>query len=142
MSLKARYTSEEIDFFIGDNMFTAADLTALPPALNPVTLSARQDDNLYVFAGASNPLSMSYPCIFKDAGITFDTVDQFVQYHRALEVSDDVNATRVLSSKHAGEQRRLENGIKIIIPGWDDKELKLVENATKLKFRQNPNLVK
>ena len=123
-------------------MFTAADLTALPPALNPATLSARQDDNVYVFAGASNPLSMSFPCIFKDAGITLNTVDQFVQYHRALEVSDDVTATRVLSSKYAGEQRRLGNAIKITIPGWADKDLKLVENATELKFRQNPILVK
>ena len=66
-------------------------------------------------------------------------MDQFVQYHRALEVSDDVTTTRVLSSKYAGEQRRLGNGIKITIPGWDDKELKLVEKAT--EFRQNPNLV-
>ena len=128
--------------YIGDKMYTAADLSALPPALNPGTLSARQDDNVYVFAGVSNPLSMSFPCTFKDAGITFNTVDQFVQYHRALEVSDDVNATRVLSSKYAGEQRRLGNGIKSTIPGWDDKELKLMEKATELKFRQNPNLVK
>ena len=66
-------------------------------------------------------------------------MDQFVQYHRAWEVSDDVTATRVLSSKYAGEQRRLGNGIKITIPGWDDKELKLVEKAT--ESRQNPYLV-
>ena len=128
--------------YIGDKVLTAADLTVLPPALNPATLSARQDDNVYVFAGASNPLSMSFPCIFKDAGITFNTVDQIVRYHRALKVSDDVTATRVLPSKYAGKQLHLGNGIKITIPGWGDKELKVVEKATELKFRQNPNLGK
>ena len=106
-SLKGKVSLQVDKLVIDGRTYTVDTLNKLPPSLNPFTYSAWQNETVLVFHGTSSPLANSYPCAFKENGITFNNVEQYMYYHKALTAGDDIAASRMLGIKHVTEQRRL-----------------------------------
>ena len=89
-SLKGKVSLKVDKLVIDGRTYTVDTLNKLPPSLNPFTYSARQNETVLVFHGTSSPLANSYPCAFKENGITFNNVEQYMYYHKALTAGDDI----------------------------------------------------
>ena len=116
-SFKGNVSLKADKLVIDGRTYTVDTLNKLPPSLNPFTYSARQNETVLVFHGTSSPLANSYPCAFKENGITFNNVEQYMYYHKALTAGDDIAATRMLGIKHVTEQRRLNKSVNTV-PQW------------------------
>ena len=89
---------------IDGRTYTVDTRNELPPSLNPFTYSAQQNETVLVFYRTSSPIANSYPCAFKENGFTFNIVEQYMYYHKALTAGDDIAMTKILRIKHMTEQ--------------------------------------
>ena len=135
-SLKGEVSLKADKLVIDGRTYTVDTLNKLPPSLNPFTYSARQNETVLVFHGTSSPLANSYPCAFKEKGITFSNVEQYMYYHKALTAGDDIAATRMLGVKHVTEQRRLNKSVSTV-PQWAGLQREKMKTGNQLKFGQN-----
>ena len=135
-SFKGKVSLKADKLVIDGRTYTVDTLNKLPPSLNPFTYSARQNETVLVFHGTSSPLANSYPRAFKEKDITFNNVEQYMYYHKALTAGDDIAATRMPGIKHVTEQRRLNKSVNTV-PQWAGLQREKMKTGNRLKFGQN-----
>ena len=124
---------------VNDSIYTVETIDKLPADLNPDERTTRENDEVFVFHGAASSFSNSYPCTFKENGVNFNNVEQYVNYHKAVAAKDDVTATRILGLKNVTEQRRMGKAIPNFAQ-WRGLQKEKIELGVKLKFAQNTRL--
>ena len=138
-SLKGKVSLKADKLVIDGRTYTVDTLDKLPTSLNPSAYSTRQNETVLVFHGTSSPFSNSYPCTFKEKGVIFNNVEQYIYYHKACAAGDDIAATRMLGTKHVTEQRRLIKSVDTV-PQWIDLQRKTMKTGNCLKYEQNKTL--
>ena len=138
-SLKGKVSLKVDKLIIDGRTYTVDTLDKLPPSINPSAYSTRQNETMIVFHGTSSPFSNSYPCTFKEKGVIFNNVEQFIYYHKACATGDDIAVTRMLGTKHVPEQRRLIKSVDTV-PKWIYLQRKTMKTGNCLKYEQNKTL--
>ena len=138
-SLKGKVSLKADKLIIDGRTYTVDTLDKLPPSLNPSAYSTRQNEIMLVIYGTSSPFSNSYPCTFKETGVIFNNVEQYIYYHKACAAGDDIAVTRMLGTKHVTEQRRLIKSMDTV-PKWIDLQRKTMKTGNCLKYEQNKTL--
>lgn len=95
------------------------------------------------FWETASPFSQWHPSSFKDAtGVSFNTAEQYMMFHKALLFRDFANSQRVLRAKHPREQKEIGREVMGFDPTvWERWREPIVYQGNKLKFVQNPTLL-
>ncbi|PCE30327.1 NADAR family protein [Burkholderia ubonensis] len=98
----------------------------------------RRTGNITAFFGAADVFSNWHPCSFTYHDVTFNCVEQFMMYSKALLFDDRATAEAILASTSPREQKRLGRSVR----GFDEARwLKVREPIVfvgcREKFRQN-----
>ena len=108
---KNKVFSKGDKLIVNDTIYTVETIDKLPADLNPDERTTRENDEVFVFHGAASSFSNSYPCTFKENGVIFNNVEQYVNYHKVVAANDDVTTTRIIGLKYVTEQRRMGKAI-------------------------------
>ena len=88
-------------------------------------------------------LSNWYYSEFTINGITFNSVEQYMMYHKAVQFGDTVTAREIMKTKSFGRMKELGRMVR----NYDDRvwsavRYDVVKEGVLLKFSQNPDLAK
>ncbi|AIV73732.1 NADAR family protein [Burkholderia pseudomallei] len=102
----------------------------------------RRIGNITAFFGAADVFSNWHPCCFTYHEVTFNSVEQFMMYAKALLFDDHATAAAILASASPREQKRLGRSVR----GFDDARWVQVRESIMFvgcreKFRQNEAFV-
>jgi len=100
-----------------------------------------KEERFTFFNGVKSIYHINYVANFNIANVTYNSVQQYRQYCKALLFDDDVRASQIMNATNTDEQRRLGSKVKhfdkII---WNDKTNTLMQEANFHKFTQNSEL--
>jgi ribA/ribD-fused uncharacterized protein len=95
------------------------------------------------FWRASSPFSQWHRCQFTNDGILFRSAEQFMMYYKAQLMGDVVRANMILQSSDPRDQKRIGRQIYNFDQElWDENKVGIVYAGNRLKFSQNPRLMK
>lgn len=96
------------------------------------------------FWETASPFSQWHPSHFCDAAsMSFHTAEQYMMFHKALLFKDFASSQRILRAKHPREQKELGRGVMgFDATLWESQREAIVYQGNKLKFMQNPSLLK
>jgi hypothetical protein len=100
--------------------------------------------NVICFHNPDEPngfLSNWYKSNFTADGITFNSVEQYMMYQKAITFNDQFIANRILESNNVKAIKAL--GRKVVHydeKTWSDKRFQVVLRGNYFKFKQNPEL--
>ena len=99
------------------------------------------DKHIYFF-GSYNPFSNWYKCKFKDSGLEFNCVEQYMMYQKAMLFKDYEIANKILNSSYDPKlYKSLGRKVKgFNIERWDKWKEQIVYTGCYLKFTQNKDL--
>jgi ribA/ribD-fused uncharacterized protein len=101
------------------------------------------DDKFVFFWGKTDPFSQWHYSEFTENDITFDNCEQYMMYHKAILFNDHEKAKEILINSDPAtckeKGRQVANFNQEI---WDKNCEKIIIEGNKLKFSQNPNLLK
>ena len=86
--------------------------------------------------------SQWYEADFQENGVTFKTAEHYMMYHKAKLFGNEEIANKIIECNHPGEAKQLGRkvtGFDDVV--WNNNRFKIVTNASKLKFGQNPELL-
>lgn len=93
------------------------------------------------FYETQSPLSQWYKCSFTENGITFQSSEQYMMYHKALLFEDRDIAAKILTTSNQRKQKELGRLVQHFKEDvWIKHRSKIVYNGNLLKFQQNPML--
>jgi len=96
----------------------------------------------YIFFWNS-PFSQWLKSPIEHNGITFNTAEQYMMYHKALAFDDQIIADQILASNNPKEQKALGRKVKNFSNAvWDVQKYQVVLTCNLLKFWQNKGLLK
>lgn len=82
-------------------------------------------------------LSQWYPCAFAHDGITFNSAEQWMMWHKAKLAGDAPTAARILATTSPLEQKQLGKQVRAFDnKAWDEVKVDVVERGNYLKFTQ------
>lgn len=97
----------------------------------------------YFFWNAKSPFSNWHKARFLEGNIEYNCTEQYMMYKKALLFNDKEIANEILKCKLPSEQKRLGRLVKNFNKEiWDKNCLDIVYNGNKLKFLQNPDMLK
>jgi hypothetical protein len=127
--------------YLESKRYSKHDLHKLPPALSPVNVSTRSDNECLAFFGKSNPLSNFHGCSFSIGGVKYNSTEQFYQSKKADFVLDMSTKEKIMTSNIPAVQKRLGDSIKILDKEkWNDLAPELMYGGIMAKFSQNQDL--
>ena len=86
-------------------------------------------------------MSNFFPCQFKDNHITFDNVEKFYQYKKALYFQDTLLGEQIVKAKTPRKAKSLGYQIKHFDEDmWQTVQRQTMFTGCVLKFKQNPQL--
>ncbi|MBN3776627.1 NADAR family protein [Burkholderia sp. Ac-20345] len=98
----------------------------------------RRIGNITAFFGAADVFSNWHPCSFTYHEVTFNCVEQFVMYAKALLFDDHATAAEILASRSPREQKRLGRSVRgFDEAGWLHVRESIMFVGCREKFRQN-----
>ena len=113
------------------------------------------ETNEYVFFCGHEPnqygvhiFSQWFPCQFKEqfneeTTITYTTAEQYMMAHKALLFGDDEVYDKIMKSNDPKKIKDLGRKISGFNESvWDEHKFDIVVNGNRLKFEQNPELMK
>ena len=117
--------------------YTTHNLHTLPPELNPASVATRKLEDVTAFFSKASPLSNFYEVDLKLDGKKFSSVEQYLQYCKALHAEKPCIAQKILASKSPAECKRLGDGITLDIDDWRPHATNCLLNACNVKFTTN-----
>lgn len=86
-------------------------------------------------------LSNWYPSQFDDGFITYQNMEQYMMYQKALTFGDMDMATKIMKNSNPEVCKKLGRQVRNFDPMiWSNKCMYIVTKGCLLKFNQNPNL--
>jgi ribA/ribD-fused uncharacterized protein len=126
---------------VDSRAYTMTSLDSLPEAISTTNVSEKRLGDYVFFSGRLSPLSNFHPCILEDGGITFNTSEQYYQYHKAMFAKDYITAKKILLADDPIDQKSLGDGVKLDIKAFLQGPAKSVmRNGLRAKFSQNNHL--
>ena len=126
---------------INDRTYTVNDLSSLPEALDPRTISTPTMDGYTFFWGRQSPLSNHYPSKFTVGDTTFNCNEQYYMYHKAMHADEYGLAQEILETDDPVEQRKIGKRCRIRNKvEWNKASIKLMREGLQHKFGQNDDL--
>lgn len=102
-----------------------------------------KEEKFTYFWRTASPFSNWHPCSFEIDGITFNSSEQHMMYHKALLFKDMETASKILEEKTPGKQKALGREVKNFDQKvWAEHCKGIVYEGNKAKFTQNENLLK
>ena len=99
-------------------------------------------DNFLIFSNTDGFLSTSTVCSFTYKNITFNCVDQFIFYSKAMLFQDLISADRILKEEIPRKQKSLSLKIKNVDPLlWESKLFGILYVGCREKFTQHLHLL-
>ncbi len=123
---------------LDDKVYTVDQLHKLPEYLQPHNVATPSNKSAVVFFTAASPLSNHYLADMKVGSHTFNCMEQYLMYTKAIKFSDTDSAQKILSETNPGKHKEL--GKKTA--GFDSKvwmeslDPILIQGLTS-KFNQN-----
>lgn len=85
--------------------------------------------------------SQWYTSYFEEDGITYNTAEQYMMYHKALYFNDMLSAKRILRTLYPQDQKQLGRNVQgFNDEKWDIVKEYIVYQGNLLKFTQNEDL--
>lgn len=89
----------------------------------------------------SSYLSQWFKSTFTENGLSFNTAEQYMMYHKAMLFNDQENAEKIRATSDPKKQKAFGRLVKNFDPAvWDEHKLNIVTQGNYLKFTQNPAL--
>ena len=143
-SEKVKKCSLQRDCLVIDSQkYYANDIDKIPQDLAPHTPYERQMTTTEgtAFFGKRSFMSNFFPCQFKENHITFDNVEKYYQYKKALYFQDTLSAEQILKAKTPRKAKSLGHQIKHFDEDmWRTVQRQTMFTGCALKFKQNPQL--
>lgn len=93
--------------------------------------------------GEHSPFSNWHKVEFTEDEITFNCTEQYMMYKKAMLFNDSIIAAQILQETFPKEHKKLGRLVKNFNESiWNENCTKIVYNGNKLKFTQNPHLLK
>lgn len=98
--------------------------------------------SFHYFWGTSSPFSQWHKCSFEYLGNFFNTAEQYMMFQKALLFEDYDVASKILETSNPKKQKELGRLVKNFDNKvWQENARRIVYEANKLKFLQNPSLL-
>ena len=81
--------------------YTVDTISTLPKEIDGFNATSKSNGEILAFFGELNPLSNFYPCEFEHNGIIFHSLEQLIQYMKAIFFNDKASAREILKSDSA-----------------------------------------
>lgn len=95
------------------------------------------------FWSANSPFSNWHNAKFIENGIEYNCTEQYMMYQKAILFNDIEIANKILAEVSPRNQKRLGRMVKNFDQNiWSKNCMQIVYNGNKLKFTQNPHLLK
>jgi ribA/ribD-fused uncharacterized protein len=139
---KAKELKKEA-FLVADKLtidgmvYTTSNLHTLPPTLDPAALATKKIGNVTAFCSKSSPLSNFYEANIRIDNNVFSTVEQYVQYQKAVFAEKTDVAIKIRNTKSPALCKKFGDGIEIDESSWLPLAKKSLERACMVKFQQN-----
>lgn len=104
----------------------------------------KKKNNVLIFYGGDAPFSNMYICAFKDhSGRTFNCVEQYYQYNKALTFGNVDLANRVMEESSPVIQKRLGGSYfqGFNVTTWNTKRFEVMFFGNMYKYQQNEHLL-
>lgn len=80
---------------------------------------------------------------FTEHGLDFNCAEQYMMYQKAILFQDKKTAQKILRAMEPKAQKRLGRKVQGFDDGvWQEKRIDIVKQGNRLKFQQNPSLLK
>ena len=119
------------------------DLQSLPFNLTNVRVSEKKLNGIEgtAFFGKESYLSNFYPCSFIEKNQTFDCVERYYNYRKALYFNDEETANEILKAKTPNKVKALGYKVKHFNQTmWHLVDTQTMFNGCAMKFQQNHDL--
>jgi hypothetical protein len=121
-------------------LYNRHNLDTLPESLNPRSFSCRIDAEGYAFYGKDNDLSNFHESPFKLNGITYNCVEQYIQYQKATHFNDILSANKILKEMNPSKQKYMGKRINNFDENrWVESCESYMMSGLLAKFSQNPS---
>jgi ribA/ribD-fused uncharacterized protein len=132
---KAVLVAEKL--YIDDRMYTVSNLHTLPQNLDPARLATRRVGNVTAFYSKSSPLSNFYEVNVKIDNEVFATVEQYLQYRKALHAERPDVASQIKNTRSPALCKKYGDSIKIEDKAWLPVAKEVLLKSCTAKFNQN-----
>ena len=122
---------------IEGTVYTVSNLHCLPPDLDPAGLATKKLGNVTAFYSKSSPLSNFYETNIKIDNDVFATVEQYLQYQKAVFANKPDVARRIKNTKSPGLCKKFGDELPTEDSSWLPLAKKTLEKACIAKFQQN-----
>lgn len=144
MVVKAAYDANLQMTYRGDHViyegkrYFHKDIDTLPPRIYLMACKTRVTESAIGFRSPKSPLSNLFPCSLRIDNIEFNSVEQALQYHRALLLKDLKTASRILAEEDPFKIMMLAKHLKGST--WDNHKSDMLYSILREKFEQNATL--
>lgn len=141
--LKAAQRNNKLCRLVGDKLilegrtYTCKTLHTLPPEYNPAKLATISKNGVTAFFTISSPLSNFYPCEIELNGITYSSVEQYLQAEKARYAGNPDMATQICATNEPARCKSLGGKIVVDEDQWLPFAKEAVKKACRLKFTKN-----
>jgi ribA/ribD-fused uncharacterized protein len=117
------------------------NLDQLPPDLDPIKVSQKNDDSVTVYFGQNHPFSNNYERGFVLDNIKYNSAEQYIQSEKCKMFNDDIGHAKVMKCRNSWEIRQVGSRVRNYIPQqWSLAVSRIAHTAVRAKFKQNPDL--
>ena len=121
--------------------YTVDDIRKLPYEIAAYK-SLEKNDTYLAFHGEWNPYSNFHQSPFELGGNSFNTAEQYIEYHRVLFFGDTHAANLILQAESLYEAKKLSYQIKDVDSlRWQNEGFETCFEEIKAKFVQNESLL-
>lgn len=121
--------------------FGVKDRDNLPEALKPANIATVQSEYVVVFFGKASPLSNHHPSTFHIDGQQFESIEQFLAWHKAKIVGRKSLASKALKTTNPVACKNILNELKTSnSTQWEESVQDIILTGLRAKFKQNPHL--
>lgn len=130
-----------IKLILDGEAFGVNDRDKLPAALRPASMATVSSESVVVFFGKASPLSNHHPSTFHAEGHRFESVEQYLAWHRAKIAGREKLITKALKTTNPAACKGILNELKNTNSAqWQQSIHEIIISGLRAKFSQNPSL--
>jgi ribA/ribD-fused uncharacterized protein len=123
---------------IDSKHYTTSNLSSLPRELQPENIATKKvGSDVIGFFTAASPLSNFYATEIKLNSHTFHSVEQCLQYNKAMFAEKPDLGQRILGTKYPNVCKSIGDSIRVNEAEWLSKAKEVVDKACRAKFLIN-----
>ena len=132
---KVRRIADQLIF--NGQIYNTETVHRLPSQFHPEIVASPSKKGITAFFTGASPLSNHYRSPFQVGKETYNCVEQFLMFRKALLFKDDETARKVIATSNPKEQKHLGYTIKGLNKDlWESKRDAIMKTALEAKFEQ------